>query len=432
LETSTAGTNEPGQYHINIVASGANYTNSGYSQAETIQATGPGGSGWQLAFSDEFACPNNMLECGQGGTGSVVSASSYTWSSSFCSGLSSPSAEGCGVLTVASLPSGISAANCTGTKLGACDISVAGATNGGSAGNSAVNGTFLVVGVPDSTHIDLYMPYSGIAATMGGTITVGSGPWVTALVTSNGSSGLPLLGSNDNTGESEGWDPHNCSVVGKNLFQINITTTGTRYLNTSGATTANYIPPSSMQVSGNGYTATMCHIQTWNGASGFTASQEFYFDDDAEEPSGTPHAAIWTLSSNNAWPPEIDYPDWYGSGFANYFPATGSEYSTGMSFSQSSYYQYSIDVSGSTITWYETPQGGSTTQAATTSLYSGDSGKSFYPIVDVTKDNAGTSPTDGSSMPVKFIRVYSKVASGACYSSIPTAASGTTPHTGSC
>src|SRR5437879_32850 len=171
VHTAAGATDQAGVYSICIVASGA-YSNSQPQACGTVQATGPGGAGWQLAFSDEFVCSNGMLECT-----STVSASAYTWASSLCTGLSSPSATGCGTLTVASLPSGITSADCTGSKLGACDVSIAGATNGGAGGDAAVTGTFMVVGVPDSTHIKLYMPYTGINTTLGGTITVGSGPW---------------------------------------------------------------------------------------------------------------------------------------------------------------------------------------------------------------------------------------------------------------
>jgi hypothetical protein len=54
--TAMGGTDQPGQYNICIVASG-NYSNSPQQICPTIQATGPGGTGWQLTFSDEFSIP---------------------------------------------------------------------------------------------------------------------------------------------------------------------------------------------------------------------------------------------------------------------------------------------------------------------------------------------------------------------------------------
>jgi len=35
-------------------------------------------------------------------------------------------------------------------------------------------------------------------------------------------------------------------------------------------------------------------------------------------------------------------------------------------------------------------------------------------------------------MQIDYVRLYKKVTSGACYTSIPTAASGSIPHTGTC
>jgi hypothetical protein len=398
------GTTQPGQYAINIVATQGGTTNGSLTQPETMSATGPGGAGWQLTFSDEFVCPNSMLECA-----AIVSASSFTWSSSFCTGLSAPSATGCGTLTVASLPANITSAACTGSKLGACDVSIAGATNGGAGGNAAVNGTFLVAGVPDSTHINLYMPYTGINASMGGTITVGSGPWAIALTSSCVSgpcTGLPLLASNDNAGESESFDPHACTVNG-GIMAINLRNTNL------------YVPPASMQV---GFTATssMCHIQAWDGSRGFSQTEELYMDSYAAFPVGVPHAALWTLQSSNVWNsgPEIDWPECFGSCFDHVLSGidTGTSGSTSL-------VQYGVDISNSTITFF---QNGSSVNSGSNPF----SGTTWYPIADVTVDSSGNSPTFPSTFSLEYVRVFKKVGANACYSSIP--AHGTIPHTGTC
>jgi hypothetical protein len=408
LQTNTAsGTDQPGQYNICIVASGT-YSNSPQQICPTIQATGPGGTGWQLTFSDEFVCPNNMLECL-----STSPVSSYTWANRVCYGLNSGDASGCGILTVASLPTGITASACTGAKLGACDVSIVGATNTGGGSDAAVNGTFLVAGVPDSTHINLYMPYSGIAATMGGTITVGSGPWVAALNTTcspGPCTGLPLLASNDNPGESESFDPHACTVSG-GIFSINLRNTNV------------YRPPTEMQVAGNPYTSSMCHIQTWNGSSGFSQTEELFFDTYDKLPTGSPHTAVWTLATSNVWSqnngPEIDWPECYGSCFDHIIGNIDS----GSSSSSSSYTQHGVDISSSFVKFYT---GGGLSNSGTNVA----SGTSWYPIVDVAVDNSGSSPVYPSAYSLDYIRVYKKVTSNACYTSIPSPS--TVPHVGTC
>jgi hypothetical protein len=434
VSNSAGGTIQPGQYGITVHASGS-YGGSPRSQSFTATATGPGGSGWQLMFSDEFRCPNQMLECGQSGYGSIVSASAYTWTNAFCSGLSSPSAKGCGTLTVASLPQGITSANCTGNNIGACDVSVAGATNSGGGGTTAANGTFLVVGVPDSTHITLYQPYSGLAATMGGTITVGSGPWAVMITTSCSTpcNGYPNIASNDATTQQDGLDPHACVVSSSGTFDIQITNSGTRYLDASGSTRANYLPPAIMQWVDNTYTITDCRIQTWNNSSGFNSggfsqAEELYQDQDGKMPPGNnPHPAFFTLNANNMWPSEFDYPECYGSCFGHQWsPGVTPGPNTGaVSGDSSNYHQYGMDISSTTGTWYldGTSLGSETNHS---------SGTLWYPIMDDMADGADNTVTDGSTFSSHWSRVYHKVASGACYSTIPTSGSGVVPHTGTC
>jgi hypothetical protein len=433
--TATGATDQPGQYNICIVASG-NYSNSPQQICPTIQARGPGGAGWQLAFSDEFVCPDGMLECL-----STVSASSFTWSNTFCPGLSSPSATGCGTLTVASLPTGISAANCAGLQLGACAVSISGATNAGSGGNAAVNGTFLVAGVPDSTHITLYMPYPGIAATMGGTITVGSGPWVPGLNTNCSSgpcTGLPLTASNDNS-DKQGFDPHDCVV-----------TDGTLQLVTNNV---GYVPPASMQISGYPYTYDTCHVQTWTGSAGFAIGGEWYRDVYMQfPPEPGLDAAAWILGSNNVWPGggEID-DEMYGNPAAGsnmthdvvlatqasslYFP--GAPYGTMLpSDLTAGFHQYGIHGSASLAAFYVD----NVLQARTTNTNQIPQ-DSVYSIIDVGVGDSftgGTSPTGSfpKIMYLNYDRWYRKVSSGACYGSDangnPNVPPGTTPHTGTC
>jgi hypothetical protein len=411
--TATGATDQPGQYDICIIASG-NYSNSPQQICPAIQATGPNGAGWQLAFSDEFVCPDGMLECL-----STVSASSFTWSNSYCSGLGSPSATGCGTLTVARLPTGISAANCAGLQLGACAVSVLGAANAGSGGNAAVNGTFVVAGVPDSTHITLYMPYSGIAATMGGTITVGSGPWTPALTNGCSSGTWPscqpanhFLAQNDN-GDTESYDPHGCTVSGS-ILQLNLRTTNI------------YVPPAPMQIYSS-WTSSTCHLQTWPGSQfGFAFGQpeELYMDSYAQFPTSGDDT-LWALSTSNIWNggPEIDWPECFGGGSGNCDIRAIPNPGTGIAGSSSSYVQYGVDISSSTVTYYKN---GSQSYQERNPF----PGTTWYPIVDVAADPSGGNVINGTAMLVHYMRVYKKVASGACYTSIP--AHGTIPHTGTC
>jgi hypothetical protein len=418
-----AGTSQPGQYAINIVATQAGTTNGSLSQAEAISATGPGGAGWQLAFSDEFSDANGMLQ-----NLSTVSASAYTWTNAFCAGLSSPSAKGCGTLTVASLPSGISSATCSGAQLGACSISISGATNVGTGGNAAVNGTFLVVNAT-STTITLYMPYNGISTSMGGTIIVGSGQWVNSLVTScnpGPCNGLPLLASNDNGGEAEGWDPHACAVTGGN-FKINITKTGTRYINASGSPTANYIPPTSMQQAGNTYANTTCHIQTWTGSAGATQGQEVFFDSNIKIPVGGPHTSMFTLTASNLWNngPEEDIPECFSvSGCFWHEISTGTNQAITSQDYSAAFHQFGADITNTTVTFF---LDGSSSFSHS---HNDPTNTLWYPLLDVAVDGGGGNATDNSSLSANYIRIYKKVATGACYSSIPSTT--TIPHVGTC
>src|SRR5438105_3310509 len=50
VHTAAGATHQPGQYKICVVATGP-YSNSPQQACGVIQATGPGGKGWQLTFS---------------------------------------------------------------------------------------------------------------------------------------------------------------------------------------------------------------------------------------------------------------------------------------------------------------------------------------------------------------------------------------------
>jgi hypothetical protein len=419
LQTNTnGGTDQPGQYSICIVASGP-YSNSPQQICPTIQATGAGGAGWQLTFSDEFNDVNGMLE-----RLSTVSVTTYTWSNSYCSGLSSPSPTGCGTLTVASLPTGISQANCGGSQLGACDVSIMGATNGGSGGNSAVNGTFQVAAVAGSGpyQISLYMPYSGIDAALGGTIMVGSGPWTLALTNgcSSGTwpscqSGNHFLAQNDNN-DTESYDPHACTVNG-GLLSINTRTTNL------------YVPPASMSVYGR-QTSSSCHIQSWPASQfgfAFAQTEELYYDTYAKFPNSGDDT-IWLLSAANIWNngPEIDAPECFGGGNGNCDDrAIGNSGNGSPRPGTSAFMQFGVDVSAFTVTYFQNGR-------QVNSESNPSPGTMWYPIIDVAGDPSGGNLINGDVMQIDYVRIYKKVTSGACYTSIPTAASGTVPHTGTC
>jgi hypothetical protein len=437
--TATGATDQPGQYSICIVASG-NYSNSPQQICPTIQATGPGGAGWQLTFSDEFNCPNNMLECL-----STVPVSAYTWSNSFCSGLSSPSAMGCGALTVASLPVGISAANCTGTHFSTCYVSVFGATNSGGAGNAAVNGAFLVANVSGTGPytINLYMPYSGITSIgLGSGTIVGSGPWAMAITNTCSSppsnwptscvpaGRAPMIASNDNSGEAVWWDPHQCTVSG-GIMLMTASTTGSRYLNSSGAATANYIPPASMQII-SPPPQTACTLQTWptfQQGFAFAQAEEVFFDYYVQYPA-TAQPTAWHLGNLNYWNsgPEMDIPECFGGGEGNCDIWHNGTTTNINRIGDTSFVELSDDVSSSRITTYQGGWGG-------TVLYSGTNpfpGTVWYFGLQWEVTGSSNNMTDGDKYQAHYLRAYHKVASNACYTTPPTAASGIVPHLGSC
>jgi hypothetical protein len=415
LQTNTAGgaTDQPGTYSINIVATGS-YTNSGYSQPYTITATGPGGDGWQLAFSDEF-------------THSVVnwqnpqSITSITWATG--AGVCAP---GCGTVVLPSHGSGITVAGQT--------VSISGATNSGSGGNSAINNNFQVSSVTDDEHLVLYMPAAGgVFGSIGvGSATLGTGPWVAALNRSCGSpcNGLPLIYANDNPGVTEGWGPENLSVDANGL---SILTQNTAYTDAAGKT----------------HSTKTGHIQTWNGSAGFAQvvgnGIAFDFYGSPRIDSGTYSglwASFWALGSDNSWPGtgagggEIDVAE-----FAAY-SCTASLYSVntfgaggvqGITSRTATYtqnlHQFTATIIGGAVAYYT--DGSLITTNPTSGYRPGGTGDGLYPIVDVEyRSSCGANATLPATTRARYVRVYTRVTSGACYSSIP--GHTTIPHTGTC
>jgi hypothetical protein len=438
--TATGATDQPGQYNICIIASG-NYSNSPQQICPTISATGPGGTGWQLAFSDEFN--GTMLE--RLATHPILS---MTWSNSVAT-------------VVLGEASAITPAACG--RANACTISISGATNSGSGGNSLVNGNFLVENVTDSQHFTLWMPenpgatiQAGVIGTIdtGGAI-VGTGPWSTTLNTSSNSSsctvstpcsGLPLLFQNDD-GDHEYYNPQNC-VEANGYLEI-ISTNDGPYNDPQGNTSG----------PGGPYTYGACHIQTGSNGANFSQGGEIYLDVYEKMPygQGIHMNGGWLLGNIANWPcaGDIQAAELLGqtngknqiqmssvSGGANCV-TEGVSYKIAQwslasgNFSQA-YHQYGLDYNpGVSIDFY-----GDGTNYLHTVYSDGYMPppayvSPMYPNIDPALGDytTGTPPsstfTNGNNIFYsKYLRFYKKVTTGACYSAIP--APGTIPHTGTC
>lgn len=396
---SAGGTIQPGQYQITVQASGT-YINSPQAQSFTVQATGPGGAGWQLGFSDEFN--GAMLQ-----RSVIQTPISITWSS----------AAGGTATVVLPAASSLSAVN----QL----VSILGATNSGSGGSALVNGNFLLNGITDSQHFTLYMPAtSGAIGTIAGSIHLGTGPWTTVINTSCSSGpcgGLPLLYSND-VGDQEYWNPQNCIETGAGL-EIKLDDVG-------------WTAPD-----GTSRSYAACHIQA--GISGVSYSQlpETYFDYDAQVPYGKgAHCTPWALGTNDVWPGggELDIGESWGNTDAptivrlNSFSSSGTYTGTytipSGDFSQA-FNQFGADWSNSGVLFYVN----GTQEADATSDY--QTTVPMFPVVDCTIFDSTAGPGDGSLVfpsyfYLKYSRMYQKVGSNACYASIPSPT--TVPHTGTC
>jgi hypothetical protein len=186
------------------------------------------------------------------------------------------------------------------------------------------------------------------------------------------------------------------------------------------------------------------HIQTWGGTSGFAQplGNGWAFDFYGQPATGGTYsglwAAYWALGSDNSWPGtgtgggELDVAEFAGYSCTatlydfNTYGAGGRQ---GLISPSGAFVgtdrQFTATNIGGTGTWY---LDGSSVGSA------GGWGPTdpFFPIVDVEyPSNCGG---NGSNLPLttmaRYVRVYSRVTSGACYTSIP--ARGTIPHTGTC
>jgi hypothetical protein len=411
LQTNTAGgTDQPGQYNICIVASGV-YSNSPQQICSTIQATGPGGAGWQLTFSDEFVHPILNWQNQQKPT-------SITWGTGtgFCS-------AGCGQVVLPAHGSQIIRAGQT--------VSIIGATNSGSGGNAKINTNFAVYSVTDDEHFVIYMPASaGVFGSIDVSgVSLGTGPWVTSIVVNCSSAPCtnPPMAYTNNA--SEGWAPENVTVGADG---VSILTQNTPYTSADGV----------------GHTYKTGHIQTWNGNAGFAQALgngvAFDFYGTPRSDAGT-YSGLWTtfwvLGSDNVWPGsggtggELDVAE-----FASY-SCTASLYDMNLfggggspsppftsangTFVQTNH-QFTATNVGGTVTWNLDG-----TQIEQSSGWQPKD--SYYPVFDVEyPSGCGAHATLPATAKTRYVRVYSKVASGACYATIPTAVSGVIPHVGTC
>jgi hypothetical protein len=412
LQTNTAGgTDEPGQYSICIVASGA-YSNSPQQICPTIQATGPGGAGWQLTFSDEFVHPILNWQNQQ-------NPISITWGTGtgFCS-------AGCGQVVLPAHGSQIIRAGQT--------VSITGATNSGSGGNAKIDTNFAVYSVTDDEHFVIYMPASaGVFGTIDvSSASLGTGPWVTSLVASCSSAPCTnpaMVYANDNSGVLEGWAPENVTVGAGGL---SILTQNTPYTDPNGVL----------------HTYKTGHVQTWNGNAGFSQALgngvAFDFYGTPRSDAGTFNGlwpSFWVLGSDNVWPGsggtggELDVAEFAAYSCTaslydmNLFGGGGGQGFTSPSgtFVQTNH-QFTATNVGGTVMWYLDG-----TQIKQSSGWQPTG--PFYPIFDVEyPSNCGAHATLPATAKMRYVRVYSRVTSGACYATIPTGASGVIPHTGTC
>jgi hypothetical protein len=183
-----------------------------------------------------------------------------------------------------------------------------------------------------------------------------------------------------------------------------------------------------MQVSGNAYSSTMCHIQAFNGTTGVGQGQEVFMDYYLQLPSGAFHTSAWGLQTSNVWNsgPEIDVLECFAINNCeqNYFD--GSETTHGLPGIDRSaaLHQYGADISNSTVTFF-------VDGSSVASQSNGNSNSTiWYPLMDSTVDaTSGTLVFPTTSL-WDYSRVFKHVSSGACYTSIP--GPSTIPHTGTC
>jgi hypothetical protein len=153
------------------------------------------------------------------------------------------------------------------------------------------------------------------------------------------------------------------------------------------------------------------------------SQKKLYMDSYAQFPTSGDDT-LWALSASNIWNggPEIDWPECFGGGSGNCDDTAIPNSGNGSPRpGTTSFVQLGVDISSSSVTYY---QNGSQVNSESNP----HPGTTWYPIVDVAADPSGGSVINGTAMLVQYMRVYKKVASGACYASIP--AHETIPHTG--
>jgi hypothetical protein len=291
-----------------------------------------------------------------------------------------------------------------------------------------VNGAFLVVGVSaDQKTLSLYMPYSGIGTIGFSGATLGTGPWTQSIVHCDSSCGIqpnPTMDFSNNA--SEGWDAHAVTVGANGL---SITTRNAPFTDPKGIA----------------HTYTSGHIQTWGGTSGFAQplgngwALDFYGQPATGGNFSGIWATYWGLGNDNSWPGtgtgggELDVAEFntYYCNMAGFdMNVIGTGGTSGLSYQLPSgsfvgtNHQFTGTNIGRAVTFYV--DGGQIKQVS-----GWQPADPFYPIFDVEYP---TGCASGTTFPVtsiaKYVRVYSRVTSGACYTSIP--GHGTIPHTGTC
>ena len=262
---------------------------------------------------------------------------------------------------------------------------------------------------------------SGVFGTIGVSgAALGTGPWVTSIVNScDTPCSSPMLVYTNNG--SEGWAPENVTLGANGLT---ITTQNTSYTDANGTA--------------HSYKAG--HIQTWNGNAGFAQplGNGWAFDFYGQPVTGGNFtgawSAWWALGNDNSWPGtgtgggELDLAEFasyvcnltqydmntYGSGgIQGLLSPTGTFVGTN--------HQFTSTNIGGTVTWY---LDGSSIRTASGWKPSDP----FYPIIDVEyPSSCGAHAAFPLEQVTRYVRVYSRVTSGACYSSIP--GPSTIPHT---
>lgn len=310
---------------------------------------------------------------------------------------------------------------------------------------------------PSNSTSTIYLPAtSGQIQTtaLGGTITVGSGPWSPTIDSScSGSSGsscagTPLVYFNDPS-EQQSWNSHDCVVNGDGFVHYLIANTG--YTDPTGRSTTYHT----------------CQLQTgfkganFNGPYGGSNPTDIYFEYRLQLPhySGAAgnkgfHVNLLSLGTDDDWPcsgdqdieffgtadtPTAAVPASYGcSGFANQNPTNlGYDASAGL-------HTYGWDQASTSYTAF-------IDQAQVFQATAANQGAQFlptapgvpqYPRLDIAigDSTAGTPSANAVAcmnsgacyLDFDYFRAYKKVTTGACYASsgagIPNVPPTTMPH----